>query len=129
MSLHRILLVEEDAIECARRAIILVSSGYRVATATTADEAVEACGTAMPDLILVGLQERPETVSAIVHDLRTRFLAARVAVLMHKSHRLCPVEVDDTIAIPAELPGDFLHRVAMALALPAPAPLATAAAR
>jgi CheY-like chemotaxis protein len=128
MSLHRILLVEEDALECARRAIILVTSGYRVATANSADEAADACGSAMPDLILVGLQERPEKVSAIVRELRTRFRAARVAVLMHKSHRLCPVEVDDTIAIPAELPGDFLHRVAMALELPAPALQAAAAA-
>ncbi|HTK95879.1 MAG TPA: hypothetical protein VL382_09590, partial [Terriglobales bacterium] len=65
-------------------------------------------------------------VSAIVRDLRVCFRAARIVVLMHKSHRLCPVEIDDVIAIPAELPGDFLHRVAMALALPAP--LATAAA-
>ena len=121
MNLQRILLVEEDALECARRAITLVTSGYRVATATTADEAADACGSHMPDLILVGLQERPEKVSAVVSRLRTTFRSARVAVLMHKSHRLCPVEVDDVIAIPAELPGDFLNRVALALELPGPA--------
>jgi DNA-binding response OmpR family regulator len=120
MSLHRILLVEEDAVESARRAIILVTSGYRVATATSADEAADACGSSMPDLVLVGLQERPEKVSAIVAGLRARFRNARIAVLMHKSHHLCAVEIDDVIAIPAELPGDFLNRVGLALEMPAP---------
>jgi DNA-binding response OmpR family regulator len=108
-------LVEEDVIECARRAIILVTSGYRVATANGVEEAADACGTSMPDLILVGLQERPERVSVLVRGLRDRFRGARIAVLMHKSHHLCPVELDDVIAIPAELPGDFVARVASAL--------------
>jgi DNA-binding response OmpR family regulator len=112
MGLHHILLVEEDAVECARRAIFLVTSGYRVATANDADGAAQACGAAMPDLILVGLQERPEQVPAILRSLRERFRDARIAVLMHKSHRLSSVALDDVIAIPAELPGDFLNRVA-----------------
>lgn len=120
MSFHRILLVEEDAMECARRAIILVTSGYRVATASSADEAADACGTHMPDLILVGLQERPEKVSAILAELRARFRGARIAMLMHKSHHLCSVAVDDVLTIPAELPGDFLQRVASALEQAAP---------
>ena len=128
MSFHRILLVEEDAMECARRAIILVTSGYRVATASSADEAADACGAHMPDLVLVGLQERPEKVSAIVAALRARFRAARVAVLMHKSHHLCPVALDDVLTIPAELPGDFLQRVASALEQPPPVARAHAAA-
>jgi PleD family two-component response regulator len=128
MSLHRILLVEEDAMECARRAIILVTSGYRVATATGSDDAENACGNNMPDLVLVGLQERPEKVSAIVSGLRARFRGARIAILMHKSHHLCPVAVDDVMVIPAELPGDFLQRVASALETPAPSAKAVAAA-
>ena len=124
---HRILLVEEDAMECARRAIMLVTSGYRVATASGGEEAADACGDCMPDLVLVGLQERPEKVSAIVSALRARFRNARIAILMHKSHRLCPVAVDDVLAIPAELPGDFLQRVAAALASPAPSAKVAAA--
>ena len=120
MNFYRILLVEEDAMECARRAIMLVTSGYRVATASGSDEAADACGDSMPDLVLVGLQERPEKVSAVVSGLRARFRQARIAVLMHKSHHLCPVELDAVTVIPAELPGDFLERVASALASPAP---------
>ena len=112
MSLHRILLVEEDAVECARRAIVLATSGYRVAIASSAEGAAQACGAARPDLILVGLQERPEQVSEMVRTLRGRFRAARIAVLMHQSQRLSAVSLDEVIAIPAELPGDFLNRVA-----------------
>ncbi len=127
MSLHRILLVEEDALECASRAIILVAAGYRVATASSAAEASIACADAMPDLVLVGLQERPEKISAVAQQLRGLFPSARVAVLMHKSHRLSAVALDDVISIRGELPGDFLQRVALVLALPAP--MAAAAAR
>lgn len=115
MSLQRILLVEEDAYECARRAILLVARGYRVATAANSEDAVAAVGAAMPDLILIGLQRRPERVSALVTSLRSRFRSARIAVLMHKSHRLCSVALDDAIVIPSERPRDFLRRVARAL--------------
>jgi len=115
MSLQRILLVEEDARQCARRAILLVARGYRVATVANCEDAHAAVGAAMPDLILVGLQRRPEKVPAIVASLRARFRTTRIAVLMHKSHRLCPVRLDDAVLIPSERPRDFLRRVARAL--------------
>lgn len=115
MGLQRILLVEEDPQECARRAVMLVARGYRVATAANSEDAGAAVGATMPDLVLVGLQRRPETVSAVVTRLRARFRTARIAVLMHESHRLCSVGLDDAVVIPAEHPRDFLRRVARAL--------------
>jgi DNA-binding response OmpR family regulator len=116
MGLQRILLVEKDEGERARRAVMLVAQGYRVATVSGPEDAGAAVGAAMPDLILVGLQRRPEAVSAIVKDLRSRFRQARIAVLMHESHRLCAVALDDVVVIPAERPRDFVRRVARALA-------------
>lgn len=115
MTTRRILLVEEDAHERARRATTLVERGYLVQTASDACEAASLCGPDRPDLILVGLERNVQKVSAAVAILRKGLPGVPVAALMHKTHRLCAVGLDDVTVIAAEQPADFLLRVARLL--------------
>ena len=116
MKAHRILLVEEECAERSGRAASLLQRGYEVQTAADVQEATASCRQAMPHLVLVGLRVRPEQPSAIVAALRSNVPGVRIAILMHKSHRLCAVGLDGTTLIGAESPADFLRRVEIALA-------------
>jgi DNA-binding response OmpR family regulator len=127
MKAARILLVEKDLRERSDRATLLAASGYAVETAAGLDEAVTACDRAQPDLVLVGLERNAAKVSAVVATLRARVAGVRIAVLMHKTHRLCAVALDDAVVIRAEQPADFLQRVALLVAAPSPAARAVAA--
>ena len=56
MSGHRILIVDDNAINLKLARLVLVSEGFEVRTATSAAEALEAAHDCRPELVLMDIQ-------------------------------------------------------------------------
>lgn len=93
----KILVVDDEPLNCEMLQEFLSSSGYEVATALSGDEAIAAANKAQPDLVLLDIKMPGKSWLETLQELRT--IAPEVQVIMVTGLR------DEVLALEAEAEG------------------------
>lgn len=111
---QRILLVDDDASRRNTRAVILLTHGYDVESVATISDALDACETDEPDLLLIGTTQRASSRS-LLEQIGKSYPRQRVGFLLDEGEKLCAVQFDGELLLAEEAAGDWIARVATLL--------------
>jgi hypothetical protein len=115
----KILLIEDDA-HAGKRAATLISHGYEMHTAGTAEVARVLWDNHRPDLILLALTNDADGILQLWEGIRRLAPQQRIAFLHGESLYLSPVLFNGEIVRHGEGPEDFVGKIKSLLASAAP---------
>ncbi|MGH9523155.1 MAG: hypothetical protein ACRD3E_11555 [Terriglobales bacterium] len=108
----QVLCTGVDGTLLQTRRMMLERAGHTVTTVTLEDELREACETTKFDVAVIGQSVSPRQKRRVADLIRNHCPTAKVLELYSPFEGAAIDDADDSLCVPADVPDDFVNRVA-----------------